>query len=73
MIMTELLPLKAYLSILMKAVAYSVQAYSFYCIYNSSSVIRQNFSLLKQSHISRSIVKDKSRSLGCLERVKFVL
>ena len=46
MIMTVLLPLKAYLSTLMKAVACSVQAYSFYCIYHSSSVIRQNFPIL---------------------------
>ena len=33
MIMTELLPLKVYLSTLMKAVVYSVQTYSFHYIY----------------------------------------
>ena len=33
MIMTELLPLKVYLSTLMKAVVYSVQIYSFHYIY----------------------------------------
>ena len=33
MIMTELLPLKLYLSTLMKAVVYSVQTYSFHYIY----------------------------------------